>query len=143
MKAAETWMDYLDSKNLQDKSPRGNDIALQAWWQQMAKFGREGFLEAVQQSMARGKWNVELKEDQNGRVTKHESKDWLAALKAAKAHPNDWEKRKEILKPDVFEALKLTGSKAVAFGNDFELKTLKELFDSHLKDIRNGIPAGS
>lgn len=137
--AAEKWFDYLDLKNLQDKSPRGNELALEAWWGQMAKFGRDKFLEAVEQSMSRGKWNVELTEQQNGRARKTESKEWMAALKAARAHPNDWEQRQKILSPDVFEALKRTGSKAVAFGTDFELKTLRELFESHLKDITSGI----
>jgi hypothetical protein len=137
--SAERWFDYLDSKQLQDKSPRGNEIMLESWWGEMARLGREGFLQAVTQSIAAGRWNVELKEHQNGRGHKSEPKEWIAAVKAAKAHPNDWEKRKEILPADVFEALKLTGSKAVAFGNDFELKTLKELFESHLKDIRSGI----
>jgi len=141
--AAEKWFDYLDSKELQDKSPRGNEIALEAWWGQMAKLGREGFLEAVEQSMSRGKWNVELHEQQSGRARKSESKEWIAALKAARAHPADWEQRQKILNPDVFEALKRTGSKAVAFGNDFELKTLRELFESHLKDIRSGITASN
>ena len=137
--AAEKWFDYLDSKQLHDKSPRGNEIALEAWWGQMAKFGRDGFLEAVEFSMSRGKWNVELQENQNGRARKAEPKEWIEAVKAAKKFPDNWERRKQILDPDVFEALKLTGSKAVAFGNDFELKTLKELFESHLKDIRSGI----
>ena len=141
--AAEKWFDYLDSKELQEKSPRGNKIALEAWWGQMAKFGRDGFLEAVQQSMSRGKWNVELLDQQGGRARKTESKEWMAALKAARSHPNDWEKRQKILDPDVFEALKRTGSKAVAFGNDFELKTLRELFESHLRDIRSGITASN
>lgn len=105
----------------------------------MARLGREGFLQAVTQSIAAGRWNVELKEPQNGRARKTESSEWIAALKAAKAHPNDWEKRKQILDPEVFEALKRTGSKAVAFGTDFELKTLKEMFESYLKEIRSGI----
>jgi hypothetical protein len=141
--AAEKWFDYLDSKQLHDKSPRGNEIALEAWWGQMAKFGRDGFLEAVEFSMSRGKWNVEIQEHQGGRARKTEPKEWIEAVKAAKKFPDNWERRKQILDPDVFEALKLTGSKSVAFGNDFELKTLKELFESHLKDIRSGITTGN
>ena len=141
--AAEKWFDYLDSKQLQDKSPRGNEIALEAWWAQMARIGRENFPLAVEQSMSRGKWNVELHQQQSLRGCKSDSADWIAVVKAAKAHPNDWEKRKAMLTTDQFEALKLTGSKAVAFGNDFELKTLKDIFYSHLKDIRSGITAGN
>jgi hypothetical protein len=141
--AADRWFKYLDVNGLELKNPKYNEPALEAWWCQMARLGREGFLLAVEQSMAAMRWNVELRDPPSGRGRKTESKEWIAAVKAAKAHPSDWEKRKQILEPDVFEALKLTGSKAVAFGNDFELKTLKELFDSHLKDVRNGIKTGN
>ncbi|TXH43695.1 MAG: hypothetical protein E6Q97_33765 [Desulfurellales bacterium] len=141
--AANRWFTYLDANALESKNPKYNEPALEAWWGQMARLGRDGFLLAVEQSMAAMRWNVELKEPQNGRSRKTESKEWLAALKAARTCPTDWEKRKQILAPEVFEALKLTGSKAVAFANDFELKTLKELFESHLKDIRSGIKTGN
>lgn len=137
--AAEKWLDYLDIKGLQDKSPRGNELALEAWWGQMAKLGREKFLEAVEQSMSRGKWNVELVKQQNGRSRKEESQDWVLAVKVAKAHPSDWKKRQELLPADVFEALKRSGSRAVSEGNSYELKTLKDIFESHLKDIRSGV----
>jgi len=141
--AAERWFDYLDSKQLQDKSPRGNELALEAWWGQMAKLGREKFLEAVEQSMSRGKWNVELIKQQNGRARKEESQDWVLAVKVAKAHPSDWKKRQELLPADVFEALKRTGSKAVAEGNSYELRILKDIFYSHLKDATSGITASN
>ena len=141
--AAEKWLDYLDIKGLQDKSPRGNEIALEAWWRQMAKFGRDKFLEAVEQSMSRGKWNVELHDHQNGRARKEESNDWVLAVKVAKAHPSDWKKRQELLPADVFEALKRTGSKAVAEGNSYELRILKDIFYSHLKDASSGITASN
>ena len=141
--AAERWFDYLDSKNLQDKSPRGNEIQLESWWQEMAKLGHDNFLAAVTQSIAAGRWNVELKEQQNGRARKEESQGWVLAVKVAKAHPTDWKKREELLPADVLEALKKTGSRAVAEGNSYELKTLKDIFESHLKDIRSGITASN
>jgi hypothetical protein len=143
--AAEKWFDYLDSKQLQDKSPRGNEIQLESWWRLMAKFGRDGFLEAVTQSIAAGRWNVELKASSTERARPSASKEWLAALKAAKSYPksDDWEKRKKALGEELFEALKRTGSRAVAESNDWEQKTLKELFESHLKDIRNGTPVSN
>lgn len=141
--AAERWFDYLDSKQLQDKSPRGNEIQLESWWQEMAKLGHEDFLAAVTQSIAAGRWNVELKDHQNGRARKEESQDWVLAVKVAKAHPSDWKKRQELLPADVFEALKRSGSRAVSEGNSYELKTLKDIFESHLKDIRSGITASN
>ena len=143
--AAERWFDYLDSKQLQDKSPRGNEIQLESWWMLMAKFGRDGFVEAVTQSIAAGRWNVDLKASLTERAKPTVSKEWLTALKAAKSFPksDDWEKRKKALGDELFEALKRTGSRAVAESNDWEQKTLKELFESHLKDIRNGTPVGN
>jgi hypothetical protein len=143
--AAERWFDYLDSKHLQDKSPRGNEIQLESWWLLMAQFGRDRFLEAVTQSIAAGRWNVELKAGSAERAKPTASKEWLAALKAAKSFPksDDWEKRKKALGDELFEALKRTGSRAVAESNDWEQKTLKELFESHLKDLRNGTPVSN
>jgi len=141
--AAERWFDYLDSKELQAKSPRGNEIQLASWWHEMAKLGRDNFLAAVTQSIAAGRWNVELKDNQNGRARKKESQDWVLAVKVAKAHPSDWKKRQELLPADVFEALKRSGSRAVSEGNSYELKTLKDIFESHLKDIRSGITASN
>lgn len=141
--AAERWFDYLDSKNLQDKSPRGNEIQLESWWQEMAKLGHDNFLAAVTQSIAAGRWNVELKEQKNGQARKDESQDWVLAVKVAKAHPSDWKKRQELLPADVLEALKRTGSKAVAEGNSYELRILKDIFYSHLKDATSGITASN
>jgi len=109
----------------------------------MAKLGRDNFLAAVTQSIAAGRWNVELKDNQNGRARKKESQDWVLAVKVAKAHPSDWKKRQELLPADVFEALKRSGSRAVSEGNSYELKTLKDIFESHLKDIRSGITASN
>jgi len=143
--AAEKWFAYLRSKGLEDKSPEGNDIALAEWWLQMGRLGKDDFLNAVSQSIAAGRWNVELKTNYPDRGKQTGSKEWLTALKAAKSFPksDDWEKRKTALGGELFEALKRTGSKAVAESNDFEQKTLRELFESHLKDIRNGIPVSN
>jgi hypothetical protein len=145
IEAAERWFDYLDSKQLQDKSPRGNEIALEAWWAQMARLGRDGFIEAVQQSIAAGRWNVTLKPEvpSSNRKIILKDREWIKALKAARDFTSDYEKRAKVLGPELFEALKKTGTRAVAESNSFEQKTLKELFYEHLKDIRNAATVGN
>ncbi len=139
--AAENWFSYLDKKGLEDKSPRSNDIALEAWWRQMSRLGRDGFLEAVEQSMAAGRWNVELKTPSPGRNSKSkpdESAEWIKCLNAARSYPTDYETRLQILGTELFEALKRTGTARVSNANDFELKTLSASFSEHLKDVRSG-----
>lgn len=136
--AAEKWFDYLDSKGLKDKNPRWNEPQRQEWWMQMARLGREGFVEAVSQSIAAGLWNIRLDDRKLGSSNKRQSPEWIATIKAAHAFPEDWQKRKELLGDQLFEALKRTGSRQVATANDFELQNLKDIFESHLKDIRSG-----
>ena len=136
--AAEKWFDYLDSKGLKDKNPRWNQPQRQEWWMQMARLGREGFVEAVSQSIAAGLWNIRLDDRKLGSSNKRQSPEWIATIKAAHAFPEDWQKRKELLGDQLFEALKRTGSRQVATANDFELQNLKDIFESHLKDIRSG-----
>lgn len=136
--AAEKWFDYLDSKGLQEKNPRWNEPQRQEWWMQMARLGREGFVEAVGQSIAAGLWNIRLDDRKLASSKKRQSPEWIATIKAAHAFPEDWQKRKELLGDELFEALKRTGSRQVATANDFELQNLKDIFESHLKDIRSG-----
>jgi hypothetical protein len=142
--AADKWFAYLRSKGLEDKSPEGNEIALGEWWLQMGRLGKEGFLTAVSQSISSGRWNVRLDSTPESRAPKQKQSDeWIEAVKAAQQYPSDWEKRKSVLGDELFEALKLTGTAKVANANSFELKTLESLFESHLKDIRNGIPVSN
>ena len=141
--AAEKWFAFLASKGLDDKSPAGNEIALQEWWRQMARFGREDFLEAVSESIAAGRWNVTKSRVQAGPVksSAKQSPDWIQARKGVSLYPDDWQKRQQFLGPEIFEALKRTGTAKVKAANDFELQSLGAIFESHLKDIREKVGA--
>jgi len=136
--AAAKWFAYLNSKGLEDKNPDGNEIALEEWWRQMGKLSRADFLEAVSESIAGGRWNVTKSRSAHGRSSKAQSEDWIEVQKAVKRFPDDWQKRKEMLGDARFEALKRLGSSKVADANDFELKSLEQIFESHLKDVNNG-----
>lgn len=71
------------------------------------------------------------------------SPSFVLAVKAAQQFPQDWQRRAKVLEPDLFEALKRTGTPKVAAANDHELQTLDAIFNSHLKDIRSGIKASN
>lgn len=136
----QNWFRHLASKDKLDKIPEPNSPQEQSFWNVIARMGPESFVEAAENSMQNG-W-VTLREKHGGGTNGSPgrlSDDWLKALKAAQQHPSDWEKRKAVLGNELFEALKRTGTTKVATANDFEQKTLRELFESHLKDIRNGI----
>lgn len=139
--ASEKWFAFLASKGLQSKSPAGNEIAMEEWWRQMGRFSREDFLEAVSESIAAGRWNIR-KDPAFGSKSRgpgRSSKEWIAVQKAVAQYPDDWEKRRDALGPEVFEALRRTGSSKIKGANDFELKSLGELFESHLKDVRESV----
>ena len=65
--------------------------------------------------------------------------EWIKALKTAQQYPSNWERRKEILGDELFEALKRTGSVKVAESDSYGQKALREVFFAHLKEIRDGI----
>lgn len=137
--AADKWFAYLDSKGLEEKSPVGNDIAMEEWWRVMARMSREDFLEAVSESIAAGRWNPKRdKQASNGKLNPkgRASPEWIQAQKAVSLHPTDWQKRLDMLGSQVFEALKRTGTAKVRDANSFELKDLEPIFESHLEDIR-------
>jgi hypothetical protein len=71
------------------------------------------------------------------------SGEFVEAIKAAQQYPTDYETRLKILGEHKFEALKRTGTAKVADAKDSQLQALGEVYDSHLKDIRNGITASN
>ena len=71
------------------------------------------------------------------------SDEFVEAIKAAQQYPSDYARRLKILGEHKFEALKRTGTAKVADAKDSQLQALGEVFDSHLKDIRNGITASN
>lgn len=76
------------------------------------------------------------------------SNDLLATLKVCKSHPgrDAWQEREKLLTPQQIQALKRAGGSAAlleAASNDFNLQTFSELYEAHLKEIRNGITASN
>lgn len=143
--AARRWFDYCLSKGFYDKVPQSGSPQEESFWRDAARqFGSsEVFCDSVDHTMANG-WRTLTKPKASitSKSKQKSSEDWIEAQKASRLHPTDWQKRKELLGPERFEALKRTGSSKVADANDFELKNLQELFESHLKDVRseNGKP---
>lgn len=134
--AAKNWFEYLLSKGCDDKVPVAGSPQEESFWQNAARqFGSsEAFCEAVTHTMANG-WRTLTKPRESTRAAKS-SKEWIEARKALKKHPDEWEKRLEMLGQEVFDALRATGTKVVATANSFELKSLQEEFESNLSDIR-------
>lgn len=139
--AAEKWFAYLASKGLEDKSPEGNEIALEEWWRQMAKFTRSDFLEAVSESIAGGRWNVTKSRQQANGSSKKDGypDDLLLICTTCKQYPQDIPKRKEILGPKLFEIAKRLQIVNIldAIGNDWKMKSLVQFYSQHLKDIES------
>jgi len=140
--AACKWFDYLLSKGLDDKVPPDDSPQMEAFWQDAARQHGSAsvFADSVEHTMANG-WRT-LTKRRGAKVKADQSTDWIEAQKAVTMFPDDWQKRKEILGDERFEALKRTGTAKIKDANDFALKSLGELFESHLKDIRNGSKTG-
>jgi hypothetical protein len=76
------------------------------------------------------------------------SDDLMAALKVCKSHPgrDSWQEREKHLTQDQIRALKRAGGSTAlleAAGNDWNLQTFAEIYEAHLKEIRNGITASN
>jgi hypothetical protein len=140
MRVAGLWFRHLELKDKPEKIPPRNSPQEQAWWSQIAKLGAEKFLTMAEKAMAEGWVTLRDVPEVATKAKPEQSSDWIKALNAARSHPQDYEKRRQILGPDLFEALKRTGTSRVANGNEFELKTLSASFEQHLKDIQSGTP---
>lgn len=132
------WFRHLEMKSKQEKIPPRNSPQEQAWWQVVSRMGPDGFVAAAQKAMAEG-WVTFRDSKANGSEATAEHAEWIEALKAAQQYGSDWQKRRAVLGGELFEALKRTGTAKVAESDSFNQKTLREVFYSHLKDIRSGI----
>ena len=63
--------------------------------------------------------------------------DWIEALKRTRQYPTDWESRKAAIGAELFEAVKRTGTADVAAVTSFNENMIRQIFLSHLEDIRN------
>lgn len=76
------------------------------------------------------------------------SDDLMTTLKVCKSHPgrDAWPEREKHLSLEQIQALKRAGGSAAlleAAGNDWNLQTFSEIYEAHLKEIRNGITASN
>lgn len=141
MKVVGEWFQHLEHKGKHEKIPPRNSPQEQAWWRQAGRLGPEKFLAQAEKAMAEG-W-VSLRDVQQSQESAHVNDEWIKVLKTAQQYPSNWEKRKEILGEDLFEALKRTGSVKVAESDSYGQKALREVFFAHLNEIRNGITASN
>ena len=138
--AAEKWFAYMASKGLEDKSPEGNEIALEEWWRLMARMTREDFLEAVTESIAAGRWNVTKDRKPNGSksgTNGHYPDDLLKICTVCKQHPQEPAKRREILGPKLHEISRRLDVQTIlsSIGDDWKMKSLNQFYGQHVKDL--------
>jgi hypothetical protein len=135
------WFHHLRAKDKHEKVPDENSPQEESFWQQIAKMGPERFRDAVVRSMAEG-W-VTFREDRGGASSPAKashSHEFIQALAVCRQFPDDWRKREAALPQDIAKAVKLTGSaQFLAAKNDWDLKTVAQIFDQHLKAIREGV----
>ena len=138
--AAEKWFAYLASKGLEDKSPAGNEIALEEWWRQMAKFTRAEFLEAVSESIAACRWNVTKNRaaiNGNGKPSSAYPEEFMLICSTSQQYRDDIPKRKEILGPRLFSIAKRLGITNIleAIGNDWKMKSLVQFYNQYASEV--------
>ena len=141
MKVVGEWFQHLEHKGKHEKIPPRNSPQEQAWWRQAGRLGPEKLLAQAEKAMAEG-W-VSLRDVQQSQESTHGNDEWIKVLKTAQQYPSNWEKRKEILGDELFEALKRTGSVKVAESDSYGQKALREVFFAHLREIRDGITASN
>jgi hypothetical protein len=136
------WVTYTrSSAKLNGKPIESNSMEEQELWRMVAtwKTDAESLSEAVSAAIVGGWANLRrptaAKPHTHTKFTKF-SEEFLEAVKAAQRYPSDYETRQQVLGAEKFEALKRTGTAKVANATDSQLTSLGEIFDSHLRDIR-------
>jgi hypothetical protein len=134
------WVTYTRaSAKLNGKPIESNSMEEQELWRMVAtwKTDAESLSEAVSAAIVGGWANLRkpLAGKSHTKFTKF-SEEFVEAVKAAQKYPSDYVTRQRILGPEKFEALKRTGTSKVATATDSQLTSLGEIFDSHLRDIK-------
>lgn len=140
------WIDYTRLPTNEAKPIEPNSMEEQELWRIIAAWKADiDSLSAAVSAAILGKWaNLRKPTVQKTYAAKQKlSPSFVLAVKAAQQFPQDWQRRAKVLSPEIFEALKRTGTAKVASANDHELQTLNTLFESHLKDITSGITASN
>jgi hypothetical protein len=136
------WIIYTrSSAKINGKPIESNSMEEQELWRMVStwKTDAESLSEAVSAAIVGGWANLRrpaaAKPHTHTKFTKF-SEEFLEAVKAAQRYPSDYETRQQVLGAEKFEALKRTGTAKVANATDSQLTSLGEIFDSHLRDIR-------
>lgn len=140
------WIDYTRRPTNEANPIEPNSMEEQELWRLVAAWDVDAeTLSAAVGAAILGRWaNLRKPTVQKTYSAKQKlSPSFVLAVKAAQQFPQDWQRRAKVLEPDLFEALKRTGTPKVAAANDHELQTLDAIFNSHLKDIRSGIKASN
>jgi hypothetical protein len=142
--AAEQWFDYLDRTGLDARSPRGDEVSLKHWWQNVGDdfVDSDSMVRAVSFSIGGNYLNLNAKRGTGKRVAEASSEDWLKVRKVIQAFPgrseSDTLKRREHLTKQQQEAVKRTGRENISTMTQFNETRIREVFENHLKDITNG-----
>lgn len=154
LQTVQAWFRHLIVKQKPEKIPDPNSPQEQAFWQRIAKYGPDRFIEIANHTMSEG-WvgfrepevaRREFGGKQNGSHLVND--DWICVLEAIEKFPSrsreDIEGRKKLLGPERFEAMKRIGSGRIAESNDYEKnQTLKPMFLKHLEELRHAPTATS
>jgi len=144
------WIDYTRRPNNEAKPIEPNSIEEQELWHLVAAWAvDENVLSATISAAVLGRW-ANLRKPNGSRYDKNEkaksrySNDLMATLKVCKSHPgrDAWQEREKYLTAEQIQALKRAGGSSAlleAAGNDWNLQTFSEIYEAHLKEIRNGI----
>jgi hypothetical protein len=139
------WIAYTQlSAKVNGKPIESNSMEEQELWRMVGtwKTDAESLSEAVSAAIVGGWANLRkpLAGKSQTKFTKF-SEEFLEAVKAAQKYPSDYVTRQRILGSEKFEALKRTGTSKVATATDGQLTSLGEIFDSHLRDIKQEFKA--
>jgi hypothetical protein len=148
------WIDYTRRSTNEANAIESNSMEEQELWRLIAAWGVDAeTLSAAVGAAILGRW-ANLRKPSGSRYDKTEkgksrySDDLMAALKVCKSHPgrDSWQEREKHLTQDQIRALKRAGGSTAlleAAGNDWNLQTFAEIYEAHLKEIRNGITASN
>lgn len=148
------WIDYTRRGTNEANPIESNSMEEQELWRLIAAWGVDAeTLSGAVGAAILGRW-ANLRKPPSPRTGKSSqqksrySDDLMATLKVCKSHPgrDSWQDREKYLTQEQIQALKRAGGSTAlleAAGNDWNLQTFSEIYEAHLKDIRNGITASN
>ena len=143
-KAAEEWFDYLERSGLEARSPRGDERSMEHWWQNTGDDfpDSQSMVRAVSFSIAGNFLNLNAKRGTGKKTASPATEDWLTARKVVRQYPSrseeDTLERRKLLTKEQQEAVRRTGRDNIATMTQFNESRIREIFDQHMKEIRDG-----